>query len=637
MRLFSLKIIFLNVVTLYVVLILTQQGNIVSQSKISQDQKIATILSMKNDAAKIDSILKYTSKNRKDSSMEPLFIEGLKIARNNNYKVQQGRLLDGYGVFKRDFSDYSNAIKLHKQALEIGRSLNDNGIEMYALNNMGVVFRRLDQNTEALNYHMDALKIAEKVGDDFSSSVSMNSIGNIHIALGNYPDAIVYFKKCLPIAFKANNNLGIAMNLNNIGEAYERMSQLDSAKKYYQQSLEYNKKIDNQKGIAICYGSLGSVYQKEGNYPLAENLFIQGLSINKKLGDRMFIAQSYNFIGDIDLLQNKLDNAETMFNEALKISKDIQSKTEIRIAYEGLQKVNQYRKNFEKALIYSDLVKSYTDSINQENNNRHVKQVEAIYQSESEQAKIKLLENTRQNDRVLMIGSLILFALFLIAGVLYYLRNRLLERNKSLQRELEIRSQIATDLHDDMGSTLSSIHIFSELLRKPGARSEDLLTKIEENAKDTLEALDDIIWLVKPSNDKFSNLSMHIRQYAIPLFEGKDIKFEIDFPETIADVALPMETRRNIFLIIKESVNNLVKYSQCTEALIKAEHSGNEILFTVKDNGKGFNPETPTSRSGIQNLHSRAKQINADININSVEGEGTEITLLVNTKDLVTV
>ena len=604
-----------------------------------QNTGVDQIMKMPDNRAKLDSIIRFVSKNRKDTTVEQLFREGLRIAVEQKLMIYNARILDAYGVFKRDLSDYSTALKFHTQALEIAREQKIDSIQMFALNNIGVVFRRLDQNNEALNYHIQALKIAEKIKHDFSVSVSLNSIGNIHTALGNYNDAIEYFKKALPIAEKAQNFLGIAMNLGNIGECYYLQNQLDSAKKYYTLSLDYNKKLSNEKdrmkGIAICYGSLGNIYKEVGDLGKARVLFRESLDINKQLGDKMFICQSYNFLGDTYLRGNSLNPALNMFNEALNIAKEIGSKTEIRSAFAGLMKVYEGKGDYHKALNFSNQVKRYTDSIYMESSNLHMKQVEAIYQSESEQSKIKLLETTRRNDRLMMIGSLILFALLLIAGLLYYLRNRLIERNRRLQRELEIRTQIASDLHDDMGSSLSSIHIFSELLRKQNNKSEELLNKIEENAKETLDALDDIIWLVKPSNDKFSNLSMHIGQYAVPLFEGKNINAEIDFPDWISETPLPMESRRNIFLIIKESINNLIKYSNCTEALVKAEYVDDDILFTVKDNGKGFNPEMLTNRNGLKNLKARAGQINAVLNIQSAPGEGTLITLLVKAKNLV--
>src|SRR5690606_14291020 len=170
-------------------------------------------------------------------------------------------------------------------------------------------------------------------------------------------------------------------------------------------------------------------------------------------------------------------------------------------AYEGLMRIAVAEEDWRKAYEYNTIYKRLSDSIFIKSNIT-LRNQEKKYNED----KIALLQTNNRNKNIIVVGSLILFLLLLISGVLYYLRNRLLERNRSLKRELEIRSQIASDLHDDMGSSLSSIHIFSELLRKSGHDSHDLLSKIESNAKDTLDALDDIIWLVKPSNDKFSDL-----------------------------------------------------------------------------------------------------------------------------------
>jgi len=139
--------------------------------------------------------------------------------------------------------------------------------------------------------------------------------------------------------------------------------------------------------------------------------------------------------------------------------------------------------------------------------------------------------------------------------------------------------------------------------------------------------------LVKPSNDKFSNLGTHIREFSVPLFESKEINFEIEFPDSISEIPLPMETRRNIYLIIKESVNNLIKYSECTSASIKATYEGGDLVFTVKDNGKGFDPDMITDRNGVKNLRARAKKIDAEIQFNSALGKGTEIVLITNVKN----
>jgi two-component system, NarL family, sensor histidine kinase UhpB len=623
---------FLIMVIMFVITItLLNKYGAISQTRTENPEMISidAILAMPDSKQKVDSIIKYTWAHRGGYGVEKLFNKGFDLIDKLNYIEVEPKLLDIYGVYNRDLSNYSKALELHKRSLEISRKQKNIFSEIFALNNIGVVYRRLDENSLALSYHIEALKLAEKAGDDYSASVALNSIGNIHVALGNYKDAIGYFQLSLPIAEKANNILGIAMNLNNIGEAFERMNLLDSARKYFDNSLQFNTKIGNQKGIAICYNSLGSVLEKTGQYKKAIELFEKALVINEKMGDKIYTASTYNNLGNVYFEIKLYDEAEHMFLTALNISKEIRSKSEAKNAYEGLMKVKTDMGDYKNALAFSELFRLYADSIRAENSNRHVMQMEALYKNEKEQARLKFLEATRKNDRIFLFGSIILFTLLLISGLLYYLRHRLIERNLGLQRELEIRSQIATDLHDDMGSSLSSIYIFSDLLRRQGGHSTELLNKIEANAKDTLEALDDIIWLVKPSNDKFSNLEVRISEFAIPLFESKDIKFQIDFPEAISDVPLPMETRRNIFLIIKESVNNLVKYSDCTEASLTATNNGPDVTFVVKDNGKGFDPNVITNRNGLKNIKARATQIGADLKLNSAPGQGTEIILTV--------
>ncbi|MFT3902004.1 MAG: tetratricopeptide repeat protein [Niabella sp.] len=604
-------------------------GRLASQAYV--DVTLESLSKIPDDAAKVKLILKLASKQKKNSDIEDLYKEALRIVDKDRDDTLKIKVLNAYGVYKRDISDYAEALDVHRHALELSRAIKSNNGEVVSLNNLGVVYRRLDENNVALNYHMDALKLAQKVNDHYNMSISLNSIGNIHIVLGNYRDAIVYFEECLPIARSADNNLGIAMNLNNIGEAYELMNKLDSAKFYYDSSLIYNRRIKSQKGIAICYNSIGSLYKKQGEFTDAIDLFQKALAINKELGDKLFLANTYNHLGDAYLGIKELSEAEQMFNSGLAIADSIGLRIEKRNSYRGLMDVFASKGDFQEALRYSKLQQVEADSLVYESNNRHVRQMEAIYKQENEKNQLALLEAKQRNTAIIVIGAVVLFILVLITVVLYFLRRRLIEKNLQLKRELQIRAQIARDLHDDMGSTLSSISIFSELLKHQPQdnASKDLINRIESNARQTMDALDDIIWLVKPDNDSLFNLSAHIQEYAVPMFNSKNIHFNIDFPDAISEIPLSMQTRKNIFLILKESVNNLVKYSHAAHATIEAVHKGDEIVFVVKDDGKGFDVNQQTTRNGLKNMKMRAEQIGAKFNIQSGLSNGTIIELRV--------
>ncbi len=218
----------------------------------------------------------------------------------------------------------------------------------------------------------------------------------------------------------------------------------------------------------------------------------------------------------------------------------------------------------------------------------------------------------------------------LVAGFILFIIYRY--RVKELLRLERLRTRIATDLHDDVGSTLSSISILSDILAQQveNPQSARMLGSIGTNAHKMLEKIDDIVWVVNPTNDKFQNLGLRIREYAIPLFESKNIKPEIHFDKQMNTLQLPMEVRRNIYLIAKEAINNAIKYSGCKSVKIFFRQEFPGLIMEISDDGNGFNPEAPTSRNGIKNMKLRASQVNSLIEIKSAPGMGTQITLTVN-------
>jgi ligand-binding sensor domain-containing protein/two-component sensor histidine kinase len=216
--------------------------------------------------------------------------------------------------------------------------------------------------------------------------------------------------------------------------------------------------------------------------------------------------------------------------------------------------------------------------------------------------------------------------LILIASLAYQYRV------KQLLKVERLRTRIATDLHDDIGSTLSSISILSEIMSsqiEDNPKFADMIRKIGFNARNMLESMDDIIWAVNPSNDKFQNLGLRIREYAIPLFESKNIKFQIHFSEQLTLMHLPMDIRRNVYLIAKEAINNLVKYSECGQAEIECMEQHPYMVLKVQDYGKGFDPCASTSRNGLKNMQRRAEQIKAKLEVVSTPGKGSSIVLQV--------
>jgi len=220
----------------------------------------------------------------------------------------------------------------------------------------------------------------------------------------------------------------------------------------------------------------------------------------------------------------------------------------------------------------------------------------------------------------------LLVSLF-VAGVLYaFYRYRI----NQLLRLQHVRNRISADLHDELGSTLSGISIMGSLAKRNISdqnSSGALVDRIMEDVRQISGSLDDIVWNISPKNDSLSSLIARMTRYASELFEAKQIAFKFDIPSQLENVKLSMEQRRNIYLIFKESVNNLAKYSKCSEALISIRMDKGNVYLLIKDNGVGFDPNAPTDRNGIRNLKDRARSLKGLIDVQSDLGKGTAISL----------
>ncbi len=228
-----------------------------------------------------------------------------------------------------------------------------------------------------------------------------------------------------------------------------------------------------------------------------------------------------------------------------------------------------------------------------------------------------------------------LLILLLLGSAIYgFYRNRL---QQGLKIE-KLRNRIARDLHDEIGSTLSSISIYAEaakMVSTGNEKAEEILTKINTNTSEMMEAMSDIVWAVNSANDQFSDLANRLRSFAVQLTDAKNISLAFTENKNLPDVTLNMEQRKNIYLICKEAISNAVKYSNCNmlEVLIQLEKG--IIEFQIRDNGIGFdlhqfglkNTGHTFGGNGLKNMQTRAREIGAIVQLNSVLGIGTSIIL----------
>jgi ligand-binding sensor domain-containing protein/two-component sensor histidine kinase len=198
--------------------------------------------------------------------------------------------------------------------------------------------------------------------------------------------------------------------------------------------------------------------------------------------------------------------------------------------------------------------------------------------------------------------------------------------------EQRLRNKIARDLHDDIGSTLSGIKLFSGIARKKleeeRSSALDIVERIGERSESMIDAMSDIVWSINPRNDSVDTMLVRMKQYAAEMLDAKNINYRFDTGNHLSRLKLGLDTRKDLFLFFKESVNNISRHANATTVDIKLESAAQRLLLIVKDNGVGFVMGHQQSQgNGLQNLYDRAHKMSGNLEILSKPGNGTTIIL----------
>jgi signal transduction histidine kinase len=204
------------------------------------------------------------------------------------------------------------------------------------------------------------------------------------------------------------------------------------------------------------------------------------------------------------------------------------------------------------------------------------------------------------------------------------------EQERALERE---RARIAEDLHDDLGSLLTRISLLGGLLRADKDNPEQVelhATKIAHSADQTVRALEEIVWAVRPGSDTLQSLLEYLAHFANEQFEGSPVRCRLDLPHDLPARRLPPEMRHNAFLIVKEALTNALRHAAAREVRVQAKVWEQGLEIVVQDDGRGCAAEFTEpggTRHGIGNMHRRAETMGGTLTVDSAPGHGTTVRL----------
>jgi two-component system, NarL family, sensor histidine kinase UhpB len=515
---------------------------------------------------------------------------------------------------------------------------------------------------EGLSSGYHCLRIAEELSNKLYIGSAKNLIGLNLFNLHHYSDAEKFLKEAvaeIPLLHKEVNLSYRFHAAANLCELYLALGNATDATLYAKIAMYEAKKLGEQRAISINYWNLAKAASILNEYEESTAFIYQG----EKIAQRNNQQDVLLFFMTLRVENYAKQKQEFKCIEEIKRGLLFIEHDPELTAY---SKVDFLKTSIKKLLVYNETVlatkaRIMLDVINGELTEwRNVVQLTMLQEAHENEKKLIESEYLRKETQsqselstlrlysVLIFGTLLLF----ISGlVVYSYVQRQNAKTSALKREAEIlaatkemekteeriqsanaeRTRIAKELHDDLGSTVSSISLFTQMaLNKTDANDEEmirLLERVNTNATQLAETMADIIWAIYSKNDSFNNLLLRMKDFAFELLKPLNIQVQFSFPEQLQELSLNLEQRKNVYYIFKEAVNNAVKHSECSAIAIVFTKHDQLVSLGISDNGKGFDLAGVKRNNGLTNIESRAQELGGTLTITSKIDQGTHIYL----------
>ncbi|HSC52074.1 MAG TPA: histidine kinase [Phnomibacter sp.] len=543
-----------------------------------------------------------------------------------------------------------------------------------AFNNLSTVHYNLNQMDKAIEYAKRSLAYKEKNGDKESMSIGCCNISQFYNGISKQ-EAEKYLQLCVQYALESNKDSRIVHSYISAGNFYAANKQFATALDY---ELKAISKLERSgRDVTMLYrryiaaGNLSAQLGQDtaismNYYNKAQALLNENTT--DKLSIRDFYLQLSNFYRDHQQYEQALSNYKKfiLYKDSIVTEKTRSSIAEIETRYEtkkkddqiDLLKVNERLKQLEiekqKAIINGNKLEAEKkqteiDLLSQQREMQEIRIAQQVAALDKQQLQSKFdaqqlqlarkekelqqkeLQAQKQWKTLLLAGVL----LFVLVSAFIFNRYKLKKKLERQQELLSIRNNIARDLHDEIGSALTSIKILSEVSKnnigKDTHKAANLLAQITEQSDEMQQGMSDIVWAIKPDNDKLQNILVRMREYVAHVLEPRNIVTRFVVSETMLQQHLDMQQRRDFFLIFKESVNNIVKYAAATEVEIEIYKEAANLVMLIKDNGKGFDINAIAKISGLKNIQTRAAILQGTADISSEAGKGTTVKVQIPT------
>ncbi len=607
---------------------------------------------------------------------EEHFHRSLDLHFNRLDSRHKGQVYNDLGYLFGQKGELEKQVQWLLKAIRVHEQLNDPIELAVSKGNLGLVYHSLGNKPEAIRYIRQSIQLKEANEDMQGLTISYGNLANIYTSISL--DSALHFHG-VAATYAERNNLKSALiqshtNLSAIYDLRARNGDREENKRlaleHILTAIELCRQTDDEIGSASKIRWAGQLYGDLNDTAEMERHFSLAMNIGRKAADKSIIrdiygarASSYakkknfeaawNNIREYYKYRDSLVNEKTATNIAeLQTQYETEKKDNEIARLETEQQIKQLNIEKQEAIIAgnkldADRKESEIQLLSKQQELRDIRirqQEEALDNQlllarNNEQALLladqeKLITRKALSDqrfqRNVMIAGL---GLFIILALVIFNRYQLSKKLQQQKELLTVRNNIAKDLHDEIGSTLTSIKILSQVSYKhlgdDTGKSSVMLRKIAEQSDQMQQGMSDIVWAITPQNDRLENLVVRMREYIRDTLEPRQIDTQLEVDENILGENIGMQQRRDFYLIFREALNNIVKHANCKSVNVQLIRVRDEVQLTITDDGCGFLSAQASSGNGLKNMKARASSMNGSLAIETGEGGGTKLTLTI--------
>lgn len=565
--------------------------------------------------------------------------EAKQKAKLSGDKVQYADVLFELGVLQIQNLKYAAAIENFTEAgLLYGmRKNNDREARCYA--GAGLAYRYLGDYSQSLRTLFKGLSIADNSKNESAAGALCNNISMVYMDLSDWDNAIKYARRSINLKTKLKDTLGLARSYNNRAEIYLNKKKHHAAIEDYRKAIDIYRQITYDADANISISNMANVFFDLGLMDSAiyyKELAVSGMLLQNQ-SDYIDYHYAITTLGDMLVHAGRMKEAAKYVQVSENSEELMGDYAYATNYYTFLYDYFKKKGDVSKALMYMEKLSDVKDSLNIESAQFEKQRIALNYEFDQKSLEDSLryqLKISRQEiaagkyrNRMYSLAFILLVIVGTSLGVIW--RVNKIQKNKR-HRELEnMRNDIAGDLHDDIGSTLSSIQIISTMMatQSTNVKMKEAAETISRLSDKVAGGIREIVWSVNPINDNLGAIVKQLRKLAAETLGTTNASFSFDTEIENPDEKLLPETRKNLIMIYKEAINNARKYSETTQLDIIISQRKSLLDMIIKDYGIGFDIDKAKKGNGLANMERRALNMNAKLTVTSKIKVGTVIRL----------